>query len=839
MWRTTTAGTNGIALSQKFDGTSGSTACAPTATSFVNALAAGGPSTASGSQVIYAGTDDGHVFATTSAVNSTTTWNQVSSNSGFSNPSDYPISGIAIDPRVAAGTTAFVTVMGFSTSHVFQTTNAGTSWSDITGNIPDSPANGVVVDKNTGTIYVGTDVGVFSTDTPNGSSTVWTEVGPATGSGALPNVAVTHLAIFAPSGQPSRLRVSTYGRGIWEMPLTSSGSADYTLAITNPTLLTYPGQAVTFNGTLASLNNYNSAVTISCDSSTGGVPGPLPATCTPTPASPNPLTQGTFTVSAANPSVADYSFRIKGVGTDGLSLVRQAPVSLRVIDFSLGTPSPASITNLPHGDPTTVQITATSLGSFDQQVTFSCTNLPANWSCSAAPVTLTPGGSAQTVVTINTDPTTPAPQTYNVNIVGTWTAPGIVRTQTQPLSVAVITAPGFSIGTPTFVTPTVKVKQPLTSTITITPRDGYSGTVNLTCTGATSSGITPSACTYYSDPNHVTVITAVTVGANPVSVFLSVGTGSGAAGTGQINVQATDSTNTKTAVLPFTLTDYALSSVSQPNDTTPGGTVSFNFQLVPSTGYSAAITLGCDTTAFTVPVTCVFNPPAPTLVSGTTTNVSATISIPSTEPMNTYSVILKTNDASFTSLFHNQTLGSFKVTVPPDYAMTFGTANSATVKAGAGATATLALTAVGSFNTPVTFTVAGCPTLATCTLSPNPASPTSSTPVNSTLTITTTAPSVGSLRNPGGQHIYFAMWIGISFGAVGFVFLRRSRGSAALLIIACTVLLGMAACGGGGGSGGGTTPVPKPGTPAGTYTIVVTGTAGTTVKAANFTLTVQ
>jgi hypothetical protein len=50
----------------------------------------------------------------------------------------------------------------------------------------------------------------------------------------------------------------------------------------------------------------------------------------------------------------------------------------------------------------------------------------------------------------------------------------------------------------------------------------------------------------------------------------------------------------------------------------------------------------------------------------------------------------------------------------------------------------------------------------------------------------------------------------------------------------------MIACGGGGGSGGGgTAPVPTPGTPAGTYTLVVTGTSGTNVTTANFTLTVQ
>src|SRR5437762_9601370 len=51
----------------------------------------------------------------------------------------------------------------------------GASWTDFTGaNLPDAPVNTVLVDS--GTVYVGTDVGVFSRGI---GSADWTELGPA------------------------------------------------------------------------------------------------------------------------------------------------------------------------------------------------------------------------------------------------------------------------------------------------------------------------------------------------------------------------------------------------------------------------------------------------------------------------------------------------------------------------------------------------------------------------------------------------------------------------------------------------------------------------------------
>ncbi|PYX76989.1 MAG: hypothetical protein DMG72_03430, partial [Acidobacteria bacterium] len=253
VWRggpSTSAGTY-TALSNNFE-VGGSSICTGGEVNQVRALAAGGPKDSSGfSNVIYAGTDGlgplesfgsglppgGRVFITTNAAGGPGTFVERTQNI---NPNSYPVSSIAIDTSDPTGQTAYVAIMGFGAPHVWQTTNAGQTWTDFTGNLPDAPANSLVVDPGTdpttGTIFVGTDVGVFSSST---ASSNWTEVGPLVpdASGFLPNVPVTALRMFTSPGT-KKLRASTYGRGIWENVLLSF--PDYGITISNSPQITFP-----------------------------------------------------------------------------------------------------------------------------------------------------------------------------------------------------------------------------------------------------------------------------------------------------------------------------------------------------------------------------------------------------------------------------------------------------------------------------------------------------------------------------------------------------------------------------------------------------------------------
>src|SRR5689334_21219084 len=98
-----------------------------------------------------------------------------------------------------------MTVMGFHVTQVCKTSNAGVSWTDFSANLPDAPANAVLIDSATSTVYVGTDIEVF---TSAAAAPAWTEVGPLPDSGQagyLPNVAVTALRMFD-SGGTKKLR---------------------------------------------------------------------------------------------------------------------------------------------------------------------------------------------------------------------------------------------------------------------------------------------------------------------------------------------------------------------------------------------------------------------------------------------------------------------------------------------------------------------------------------------------------------------------------------------------------------------------------------------------------
>ena len=310
VWRGSTLGAGFSALTNNFE-TGGNESCTGDEINLVRAVAAGGiKDTAGLSNVVYAGTDGlgplipsgGHIWVATNVSGGPGNWVD---RTGTTNPGAFPISAIATDGSDATGKTAYMTIMGFHVSHVWKTVNAGVSWIDFSANLPDAPANAVLVDAATSTLYVGSDVGVFSSSTASPS---WTEVGPASNSGQvgyLPNTAVTALRMFN-SGGSKKLRASTYGRGIWEFILAET--PDFQVAASDNTLTTFVGQSATFSGTLLAQGGYSGSVHLTC---TKRATNPPPS-CSITPPNLAPSTSAaSFSVMTSGP-VNDYLFNVPG-----------------------------------------------------------------------------------------------------------------------------------------------------------------------------------------------------------------------------------------------------------------------------------------------------------------------------------------------------------------------------------------------------------------------------------------------------------------------------------------------------------------------------------------------
>jgi hypothetical protein len=177
-------------------------------------------------------------------------------------------------------------------------------------------------------------------------------------------------------------------------------------------------------------------------------------------------------------------------------------------------------------------------------------------------------------------------------------------------------------------------------------------------------------------------------------------------------------------------------------------------------------------------------------------------------------------------------------TVQPGFALVSGPTNVSISAAGTSGTSTVGIIASTGFTTAVTLSCSGLPVEATC----SSASITGQGPTtvsSATLTITTVAAHTTTLRS--NDRRYYVVLLGGGLPLIGiFVMAVPKRRRATLLL--GMMLLGLVAvfpsCGGGGG---GTPAVHQqdPGTPAGSYVVTVTATAGSIKQQGSFLLAIK
>ena len=161
---------------------------------------------------VYTGSNYSKVYVTHNALAATgaVNWTDVTTSS----LPNRNVTWIAVDPTSAS--IAYAGYSGFTgypdkLGHIFRTTNAGTSWTDISSDLPNTPVDAILVDPDEpSTIFIGTDIGAFYTTNTGGS---WSPLGTG-----LPNVVVTGLGLHENS---RTLRASTHGRSAWDLNVTT------------------------------------------------------------------------------------------------------------------------------------------------------------------------------------------------------------------------------------------------------------------------------------------------------------------------------------------------------------------------------------------------------------------------------------------------------------------------------------------------------------------------------------------------------------------------------------------------------------------------------------------
>ena len=176
----------------------------------------------SNSDVIAVGIDD-QFFLTT---NNGEDW------TNFDKPTGANVTSITFDPLDE--NRIWLTLSGYNPFYrVLYSEDQGNSWENLTFDLPNVPINtSAFLNSEQGEIIIiGTDIGLF-VKTISGDK--WVRYGT--------NLPFTHVTDIEFQYNADKIRISTFGRGIWEAPMPKSTSS---IAETNETLLhCYPNPAV-------------------------------------------------------------------------------------------------------------------------------------------------------------------------------------------------------------------------------------------------------------------------------------------------------------------------------------------------------------------------------------------------------------------------------------------------------------------------------------------------------------------------------------------------------------------------------------------------------------------
>lgn len=180
---------------------------------------------------LYSVSEDGKVFRGDNML-TTHVFTDVTGTSQFQ-AGNY-ITSVHISPFDATNNTAYITLSGFTGAHIYKTIAGGVTWTNVTGNLPNTPVNDLVIDPDiASTLYAATDVGVFVS---KDDGTTWNTLQTV-----LPKIAVLGLKLHRAS---RTLRAATHGRGMWDLYVPSCNPASGPCLVPAPVNLNFGSVAV-------------------------------------------------------------------------------------------------------------------------------------------------------------------------------------------------------------------------------------------------------------------------------------------------------------------------------------------------------------------------------------------------------------------------------------------------------------------------------------------------------------------------------------------------------------------------------------------------------------------
>ncbi|PWR15099.1 glycosyl hydrolase [Micromonospora sicca] len=152
---------------------------------------------------IYLGTDTGRLWKTTDLG---AHWTEFT---GKGLPQRW-VNAIVVDPTNADH--VYVAYSGYregdESANIWQTTDGGQTWSNISGNLPNAPVEMITYDQPQNQLYAATDFGVFYLK--NGKKN-WARLGQG-----LPATSVLDIKL---TGDGSTIYAATFGRSVWKLPV--------------------------------------------------------------------------------------------------------------------------------------------------------------------------------------------------------------------------------------------------------------------------------------------------------------------------------------------------------------------------------------------------------------------------------------------------------------------------------------------------------------------------------------------------------------------------------------------------------------------------------------------